>query len=216
MRSSGGIDDDDLFASAFGGAGRADGSSPFSASSRPGGGTRRARGSDTGMGRNRAPSPEVVTVEKPLPITLEQLFTGTKKKMMIKRKTYDPSSGKRRLEDKTCDIDIRPGYKAGTKIRFKGWGDVDEGGTQDLCFVVTEVRSPVPLLLPATVFLRERGSTDSARLETSRHVKTRRRRPKVFDRDLAQGVADGLEKNRHHHRRQANRRLQRRTHAAGA
>ena len=78
-------------------------------------------------------------VDRPLPVTLEELYKGTHKKMKIKRKTFDEGTNKRKVEDKILDMEIRPGYKAGTKIKFKGVGDQEEGGTQDLHFIVTEV-----------------------------------------------------------------------------
>lgn len=128
-------DDDDIFAQ-FGGGPRMSG----------------ARGSQFGTDGNRQQqqqqqyqqqrptTPEVTTVERPLNVTLEELFNGAHKKMKIKRKTFDNGTNKRRLEDKILDMDIRPGYKAGTKIKFKGVGDQEEGGTQDLHFIITEVR----------------------------------------------------------------------------
>ena len=89
--------------------------------------------------RRRAPSPEVTTVERPLPVTLEELYRGVHKKMKIKRKTFDPRTGRRNVEDKILEMDVKPGYKAGTKLKFKGVGDQEEGGTQDMHFIVTEV-----------------------------------------------------------------------------
>ena len=104
--------------------------------------------------RHRAKTPEVTTVEKPLPVTLEQIYKGTHKKMNIKRKTYDESTGRQRTEEKLLEMDIKPGLKAGSKFRFKGWGDQDQGGTQDLVFVVNEVstRHSFPLfnIIPLT------------------------------------------------------------------
>ena len=128
-------DDEDIFASFSGGGKGRGGGNPF-------GGSRGSRFRDSrgGDGREmRAPTPEVTTVERPLPVTLEELFKGTHKKMKIKRKTFDEATGKRKVEDKILDMDIRPGYKAGTKIKFKGVGDQEEGGTQDLHFIVAEV-----------------------------------------------------------------------------
>lgn len=119
-------DDDDIFAQLTGGS--------------PRGGGGRSRYNDSGVRRRRARTPEVTTVEKPLMLTLEELYSGTKKKMKIKRKTYDDASGLRNVEDKILDIEIKPGYKLGTKIKFRGVGDQEEGGTQDLHFIVQEVR----------------------------------------------------------------------------
>ena len=119
-------DDDDVYAQ-FGGG-------------RPSFGGARGAGGPRFRDPRREVTPEVTAVEKPLPVTLEQLFSGAKKKINVKLKTFDPATGKRKMEEKVLDIDIKPGYKAGTKIKYKGWGDQDEGGTQDLHFVITEVR----------------------------------------------------------------------------
>ncbi|MCJ1306978.1 hypothetical protein MMC25_000622 [Agyrium rufum] len=135
---SGSAEDDELYNmlnGGFGGGSSGFGTSGFGAESGSGR-SRRSRQSDAGLAR-RPPSPEVTVVEKPLPVTLEQIFKGTKKRMNIKRKTYD-GSNKRKIEERVADVEIKPGYKAGTKIRFKGWGDQDEGGVQDLVFVVAE------------------------------------------------------------------------------
>ena len=120
-------DDDDIFAILGGEA-------------RNSGGSRNSRFKDANSGmKQRAPTPEVTIVDRPLPVTLEQLFKGAKKKMNIKRKTFDEATGKRKMEEKMLEIDVKPGYKAGTKIKFKGFGDQEEGGTQDLHFIITEV-----------------------------------------------------------------------------
>ena len=89
--------------------------------------------------RQRAATPEVTTVERPLPLTLEELFKGVHKKMKIKRKAFDEVTGKRTTQDKVLEMDIKPGLKKGSKIKFKGVGDQEEGGQQDLHFVVEEV-----------------------------------------------------------------------------
>lgn len=134
----GGDDGDDLgnIFSAFGGAGARPGS----------GGSRRTRTGFGDSGRSARPQPaaEVTTVERPLPVTLEDMFSGASKKMKIKRKVFD-ETGKRTLTDQVLDVPIKPGLKKGSKIRFKGVGDQEEGGQQDLCFVVEEVRSCLPL-----------------------------------------------------------------------
>jgi DnaJ homolog subfamily B member 4 len=88
----------------------------------------------------RAPTPEVTVLEKPLPVTLEELFKGTTKKMKIQRKKFDNNTGKQTREDRILEVPIKPGLKAGSKIKFKDVGDQVEGGTQDLHFIVEEVR----------------------------------------------------------------------------
>ena len=137
---------DDIFASFFkaGGASMGDDDDIFSQfggmhGGRSGGGFGSSgRSSKMRESRHRAPEPEVTTVERDLPVTLEQLYKGAKKKMNIKRKTFDEATGKRKMEEKLLEIDIKPGYKAGTKIKFKGFGDQEEGGTQDLHFIIKE------------------------------------------------------------------------------
>ncbi len=91
-------------------------------------------------GAPRDATPEVTTVERALPLTLEELFNGITKKMKIKRKTFD-ESGKRTTSDQVLEVPIKPGLKKGSKIKFKGVGDQEEGGKQDLHFIVEEVSS---------------------------------------------------------------------------
>lgn len=138
FRSSqmGGAGDDDM--------GGIPGFAGFS-SSRMGGmggrkGSRSSRFADMNGGP-RAPTPEITVLEKPLQVTLEDLFNGTTKKMKIKRKKYDQATGKQTVEDRILEVPIRAGLKAGSKIKFKDVGDQVEGGTQDLHFVIEEVGS---------------------------------------------------------------------------
>ena len=87
----------------------------------------------------RAATPEVTAVEKNLPITLEQMYSGVTKKLRVSRKAFDPSTGKRKNEEKECSVTITPGMKAGSKFKFKGYGDMsEEGGHQDLHFIIQE------------------------------------------------------------------------------
>lgn len=134
----GGMGDEDDFFSSFGGGGMPGG---FGGSfgGRPGAGAR-ARPSMNGMPR-RQQTPEVTVVEKPLPVTLEDLFTGCTKKMKIKRKTFDEQTGKQSVQDRILEVPIKKGLKPGSKIKFAGVGDQVEGGVQDLHFVVEEVRA---------------------------------------------------------------------------
>ncbi|KJK82814.1 hypothetical protein H634G_01951 [Metarhizium anisopliae BRIP 53293] len=76
-------------------------------------------------------------VERPLPLSLEELYNGVTKKMKIKRKTFD-ETGKRVQTDQILEVPIKPGLKKGSKIKFNGVGDQVEGGRQDLHFIVEE------------------------------------------------------------------------------
>jgi DnaJ homolog subfamily B member 4 len=90
----------------------------------------------------RPQTPEVTVVEKPLLVSLEDLYKGTTKKMKIKRKVFDQTTGQRTVQDKILEIPIKPGLKAGSKVKFAGVGDQEEGGSQDLHFIVTEKEHP--------------------------------------------------------------------------
>ncbi|KAK5630949.1 hypothetical protein RRF57_006664 [Xylaria bambusicola] len=137
MRGGGaGLGDDDDFANIFGG------SIPRASTGR----SSRMRGYPGGNpyqgGATRDAAPEVTTVERALPLTLEELFNGITKKMKIKRKTFD-ESGKRTTSDQVLEVPIKPGLKKGSKIKFKGVGDQEEGGKQDLHFIVEEKPHPL-------------------------------------------------------------------------
>lgn len=104
-----------------------------------GGNSRRMRGSfGESVRGQRQSTPEVTTVERPLAVSLEDLFNGVTKKMKIKRKMFD-DTGKRTTTDTVLEVPIKPGLKKGSRIRFKGVGDQEEGGQQDLAFIVEEV-----------------------------------------------------------------------------
>ncbi len=73
-----------------------------------------------------------------LPCTLEELYTGRTRRMKISRKRMDPSGG-RREESETLTIDIKPGWKKGTKITFQEKGDEHPGRVAaDIVFVLDE------------------------------------------------------------------------------
>ena len=123
-------DDDDIFAS-FGNGG-VGGGMPGSF---PGGG----RGSNGRRPRpQRAKTPEVTVLEKNLPVTIEDLFSGATKRLKINRKLYDERTGRVTTQDKILEVPIKRGLRAGSKIKFSNVGDVTEGGTQDIHFVVSE------------------------------------------------------------------------------
>lgn len=130
-RSDGGAGLDDLFANLAG------------ARYANAGGRARARGSGSFSAmRSQEPVAEVSTVEQPLPLTLEEIFSGVTKKMKVKRKTYD-ESGKLSRVEQILEVPIKPGLKKGSKIKFHGVGDQVEGGRQDLHFIVEEKPHPL-------------------------------------------------------------------------
>ncbi len=140
-------DPNDIFANFAkqGGSGFYEGDDIFSMFSGLGGGSG-ARRSTSGRTRAQPPprEPETTIVEKPLPVSLEDLFKGATKNMMIKRKLFDEKTGKRKDDQMTRTIVIKPGMKAGSKFKFANAGDQEEGGQQDLHFIIQE--KPHPML----------------------------------------------------------------------
>lgn len=129
--NSGGMGDEDDLNNLFGAFGAGAGGA------RPRTRVRTGFGDTPGRAPRQA-TPEVTTLERPLPVSLEDMFKGANKKMKIKSKLFD-ENGKRTTTEKVLDVPIKAGLKKGSKIRFKGVGDQEEGGQQDLCFVVEEV-----------------------------------------------------------------------------
>lgn len=96
-----------------------------------------------------------------LPCTLEELYSGKLKKMKIKRHLYD-ASGRTMEAEKILEIDVKPGWKSGTKITFPNEGDEHPNKEPaDVIFVVEEKEHPVfkrerdNLVVETTVSLKE-------------------------------------------------------------
>ncbi|KAH7823108.1 putative Hsp40 [Monocercomonoides exilis] len=115
-------------------------SSSFSSSSGRSGGARSSASSSSSRSRVRTTSTPVQDppVIHELPISLDDLFTGCTKKMRIERNVTD-ESGRTQKEARVVQIDIKPGYKAGTKITFEKYGDEKPGTIpSDIVFVIKE------------------------------------------------------------------------------
>ncbi|KAE9608464.1 hypothetical protein Lal_00030139 [Lupinus albus] len=85
-----------------------------------------------GVGRKAA------SIENALPCNLEDLYKGVKKKMKISRKVYD-AFGKCHNVEEILTIEIKPGWKKGTKITFPEKGNQEPGViAADLIFVIDE------------------------------------------------------------------------------
>ena len=77
-------------------------------------------------------------IEKPLPISIQDLYSGCVKKLKITKKVYD-SYGNVRNEEKIVEIPVKRGWKAGTKITYPKYGDERPGHIPaDIIFVVEE------------------------------------------------------------------------------
>lgn len=122
------------------------GYSGFGAGGMPGGAGRSSRGGGSnpfgrgaGGAPKSAPKPEKpAEITKPLKLTLAELYAGTTKHLKIGRRLLNGTT-----EDKVLEIQVLPGWKAGTKVRFPKAGNEAPGGeAQDLVFVVEEKPDP--------------------------------------------------------------------------
>ncbi|KAF9974627.1 hypothetical protein BGZ73_001926 [Actinomortierella ambigua] len=81
------------------------------------------------------------TLTRKLPVSLDDLAKGVTKRLKVTRKVTDGSS---RPTEKILTVDIKPGWKAGTKIRFPREGDeFPDGQIQDIEFVIEEKEHPL-------------------------------------------------------------------------
>lgn len=130
MRSFGGegvhMDDNDIFMQMgdkgpFGGAFR---SQSFNVNSSP-----------NRKGRTKQQDPPI---EHDLYVSLEDIEKGCVKKMKISRMAAQPD-GMTRKEDKVLNINVKPGWKAGTKITFQREGDQIPGKIPaDIVFIIRD------------------------------------------------------------------------------
>jgi DnaJ-class molecular chaperone len=129
---------DDENAGGFGGFGGIHGGSFFGDEESPFRGKGRRVGDGFGFGERfsnpmRKRDPMVIEVF----CTLEQLFKGDKKKLKVTRRLNGADSAK------VFELDIKRGWKDGTKITFEKEGDVDPGcEAQDIVFVIREKPHP--------------------------------------------------------------------------
>jgi DnaJ family protein B protein 4 len=73
-------------------------------------------------------------ITRPLKISLEELYAGATKHVKVGRKLLSGST-----EEKVLEIEVLPGWKPGTKIRFPRVGNEVSGGeSADLVFIVEE------------------------------------------------------------------------------
>ncbi|KAL3538544.1 hypothetical protein ACH5RR_001910 [Cinchona calisaya] len=82
-------------------------------------------------------------IEKKLACTLEELCHGCVKKVKITRDVMS-NAGMIVQEEEILKINIKPGWKKGTKITFEGKGDEKPGmHPADIIFIIDERRHPV-------------------------------------------------------------------------
>ena len=78
-------------------------------------------------------------VEHDLPVTFEDLLSGANKKMKITREVIIPGSSSTRSEQKILEINVKKGWKEGTKITFPKEGNQSMGKTPaDIVFIIKD------------------------------------------------------------------------------
>lgn len=94
-----------------------------------------------GMGnprKDRGATLQDSAVEHDLLVTLEDIYKGCTKKMKISRKVNPDGHGVR-LEQKLLTINVKPGWKAGTKITFQREGDQNPNKIPaDIIFIIRD------------------------------------------------------------------------------
>ncbi|XP_010464510.1 PREDICTED: dnaJ homolog subfamily B member 1-like [Camelina sativa] len=87
---------------------------------------------------SNVPPRKAAPIERQLPCSLEDLYKGITKKMKISRDVLD-SSGRPTTVEEILTIEIKPGWKKGTKITFPEKGNEQRGIIpSDLVFIVDE------------------------------------------------------------------------------
>nr|ACR44221.1 heat shock protein 40 [Pteromalus puparum] len=90
-------------------------------------------------GKERAQDP---AIEHDLYVDLEDILRGCTKKMKISRRVVRPD-GTTKKEDKVLTINVKPGWKAGTKITFQKEGDQGRGKVPaDIVFIIRDKQHP--------------------------------------------------------------------------
>ena len=83
--------------------------------------------------------PPDLPIEHEVLVSLEEIFKGAKKKMKITKNICDDQGQVQKNETKELEIDIKPGWKAGTRITFHKEGDVYPGvDPVDVVFIIQD------------------------------------------------------------------------------
>lgn len=117
----------------------------------------RGRGGAEGACRKQDPP-----VLYDLKVSLEEIYTGCTKKMKISHKRLNPDGKTVRNEDKILTIEVKRGWKEGTKITFPKEGDQTPNNIPaDVVFVLKDKphsvfrREGSDIVYPAKISLRE-------------------------------------------------------------
>jgi DnaJ family protein B protein 4 len=83
-------------------------------------------------------------IVRDLHVPLENLYMGAVKKFKVERKVFD-NTDKMDVIETVVEVDIKPGWKTGTKVTFEKHGDEDASGCDpaDLTFIIKQIEHPI-------------------------------------------------------------------------
>lgn len=82
-------------------------------------------------------------IEQRIECSLEELYKGGQRRIKVSRNRIDPSTGGVRKESEILEINIKPGWKGGTKITYPEKGDERPGRIPaDIVFTINEKPHP--------------------------------------------------------------------------
>ena len=83
------------------------------------------------------------TIERDVFVSLEEINTGCEKKMKISKKNFK-EDGRTVIEEKVLKINVKPGWKSGTKVTFSQEGDCVPGKVPaDIAFIIRDKPHPL-------------------------------------------------------------------------
>ena len=83
------------------------------------------------------------TIERDVFVSLEEINTGCEKKMKISKKVFK-EDGRTVNEEKVLKINVKPGWKSGTKVTFSQEGDRVPGKIPaDIAFIIRDKPHPI-------------------------------------------------------------------------
>ncbi|KAK8757177.1 hypothetical protein V5799_000130 [Amblyomma americanum] len=100
-------------------------------------------------------------VEHNLDVTLFEVLHGCTKKMKVTRTVMSPDGRTSKREEKVLTINVKPGWKAGTKITFHREGDQIPGTIPaDIVFIIRDKPHPLFKRVGADVHYQKRVSLE--------------------------------------------------------
>ncbi|UYV67329.1 DNAJB5 [Cordylochernes scorpioides] len=103
----------------------------------------RSQSFTAGSPNRSKPQKQDPAVEHDLYVTLDDILKGCVKKMKISRRILSPDGRSSRREEKVLTINVKPGWKSGTKITFQREGDQNPNSIPaDIIFIIRDKPHP--------------------------------------------------------------------------